>query len=43
MREWGAVYIALVNPRPSDFEYAKGYKILVNTKEYAIIDLREKQ
>lgn len=43
MKKLGADYIALVNPRASDFEYAKGYKIIVNTGEYAIIDLTQKQ
>lgn len=43
MRKLGADYIALVNPRPSDFEYAKGYKVILSTKDYAIIDLTQKQ
>ncbi len=43
MRRIGAEYLTFLNPRPSDFEYAKGYKVLVQTQEYAIIDLTQKE
>ena len=42
MIELGADYLAIANPVPSDFIFAKEYKILEQTEQYVIFDLRKK-
>ncbi|MBI2032410.1 MAG: glycosyltransferase family 39 protein [Candidatus Levybacteria bacterium] len=43
MRDMGAGYLLMVNPTPADFEFAKGYKIVKATSEYALFDLNSKK
>jgi Dolichyl-phosphate-mannose-protein mannosyltransferase len=38
----GASYLVLVNPTPSDMNFAKQYKVIVHTSQYVIFDLHKK-
>lgn len=42
MVKLGADYLVLVNPKPEDQGIGKEYKIVANTKEYILFDLRER-
>ena len=41
MVKLGADYLVDVNPSSSDFDYAKGYKIIDRASDYVIFDLRQ--
>lgn len=38
----GASYMVLVNPKPSDYDIGKQYKIISSTNEYILFDLHKK-
>jgi DNA-binding transcriptional regulator of glucitol operon len=42
MVKLGADYLAIANPNKDDFTYAKAYKVIAATPQYAIFDLRQK-
>lgn len=39
----GADYLVLANPTPGDYQFGKGYKIVVSTPQYVLFNLREKE
>jgi hypothetical protein len=42
MVKMGADYLAVVHPTPGDRDYAKGYRIIEQTPDYIIFDLRSR-